>query len=154
MKTITFDMKSFLRVPLVLTDYPELTSKKKFIQKGIAILRQNTPGVLRYLSRQQVLSRLNQFKIRIITEKKNPHRVRKTLKIWIQKEKTKRLICLIIEAVIIPFTGILAFLPGPNFFFYVPALLFYYHLTSFLGLKKIDVDTLDLEICSPETETE
>ena len=149
MKTITFEMKSLLRVTLEMTEYPELTSKRKFIRKGISILRQYTPKILRYLSRQQVLSRLGQFKIRIVTEEnKNPHRVKQVFKIWIQKEKSKRVFCLICEALVIPFTGLLAPVPGPNFFFYVPALLFYYHLTSFLGLNRIDVDDLDMEIHS------
>lgn len=152
MKTITFEIKSLLRISLDLTEYPELTSKKKFIRKGISILRQYTPGVLNYLSRQQVMSNLDKFKIRIITgEKRSLHRVRQVFSLWIQKEKTKRIIFLVFEAILIPFTGILALLPGPNFFFYVPALLFYYHLTSFLGLKKIDADHLDLEIQILET---
>jgi hypothetical protein len=152
MDTITFESKSLLRISLDLTEYPELTSKKKFIRKGISILRQYTPGVLRYLSRQQVLSNLDKFKIRIITdENRNPRRVRQVFKLWIQKEKSKRILCLVFEALIIPLTGILALLPGPNFFFYVPALLFYYHLTSFLGLRRIDVDHLDIDIHAFET---
>ena len=152
MDTITFESKSLLRISLDLTEYPELTSKKKFIRKGISILRQYTPGVLRYLSRQQVLSNLDKFKIRIITEEnRNPRRVRQVFKLWIQKEKSKRILCLVFEALLIPFTGILALLPGPNFFFYVPALLFYYHLTSFLGLRRIDVDHLDIDIHAFET---
>jgi len=52
----------------------------------------------------------------------------------------------VIEGVILPFTPVLALLPGPNIFFYVPALLFYYHLRSFLGLKKLQVDELDIEV--------
>ena len=152
MKTITFEIKSLLRISLDLTEYPELDSKRKFIRKGISILRQYTPGVLNYLSRQQVLSNMDKFKIRIVTEEKRSlRRIRQVFRLWIQKEKTKRIIFLVFEAILIPFTGILAFLPGPNFFFYVPALLFYYHLTSFLGLKKIDVDHLDIEIHLLET---
>ncbi len=151
MKTITFEMKSLLRISLYLTEYPELTSKRKFVEKGIAILRQYTPKILKYLSHQQVLSNLDQFKIRIITEdKKDLRKVRQVFKLWIQKEKSKRIICLIIEAILIQFTAVLAILPGPNFFFYVPALLFYYHLMSFLGLKKVDVDRLNIEILASE----
>jgi hypothetical protein len=53
----------------------------------------------------------------------------------------------IIECTVLPVTPFLALLPGPNIFFYVPALLLYYHLKSYLGLKKVDVDKLDIEIC-------
>ena len=151
MKTITFEMKSLLRISLYLTEYPELTSKRKFVKKGISILRQYTPKILKYLSHQQVLSNLGKFKIRIITEdNKDLRKVKQVFKLWIQKEKSKRIICLIIEAILIPFTAVLAILPGPNFFFYVPMLLFYYHLMSFLGLKKVDVDHLDIEIFASE----
>jgi len=147
MNEITFEIKSFLRFRLDLTDYPELSSKKKFVQKGINILRQYTPRVLKYLSRQQVLANLKNYQINIKTiEKKDIKKIRHTFRLWIQKEKSKRFFCLIFEALVIPFTGFLAILPGPNFFFYVPALLFYYHLISYLGLKKIEVEELDITI--------
>jgi hypothetical protein len=149
MPIITFEIISLFRIQLNLTRYPELSSKKKFIQKGIRILRQYSPGILKYLSRQHVIANLSHFDIVILTDKKrNRERIKHYFRLWIQKEKSKRIIYLIFEAIIIPFTGILAILPGPNFFFYVPALLFYYHLVSFLGLKKIDVDKLNLKIRS------
>jgi hypothetical protein len=147
MKKITFEIKSFLRFHLILTEYPELSSKKKFIQKGINILRQYTPRVLKYLSRQQVLANLKNYQIIIKTSEENDIKnIRHTFKLWIKKEKSKRFLCLVFEAIAIPFTGLLAILPGPNFFFYVPALLFYYHLISYLGLKKIEVEELDIII--------
>jgi hypothetical protein len=147
MKHITFEIKSFLRFHLDLTEYPELSSKKKFIQKGINILRQYTPKVLKYLSRQQVLANLKHYQIKIkSSEKKDIKRIRHIFKLWIRKEISKRFLCLLLEALVIPFTGLLAILPGPNFFFYVPALLFYYHLVSYLGLKKIEVEELDIRI--------
>jgi hypothetical protein len=149
MPIITFEIISLFRIQLNLTRYPELSSKKKFIQKGIRILRQYSTGILKYLSRQHVIANLSHFDIVILTDKKrNRERIKHYFRLWIQKEKSKRIIYLIFEAIIIPFTGILAILPGPNFFFYVPALLFYYHLVSFLGLKKIDVDKLNLKIRS------
>jgi hypothetical protein len=147
MSTITFEMKSRLRIQLNLTKYPELSSKKKFIQKGINILRQYTPRILKYLSRQQVMADLKNYQIIIKTsEKKGQKKIKHNFRLWIQKEKSKRFIWLIIDALVIRFTGFLAILPGPNFFFYVPALLFYYHLNSFLGLRKIDIDRLDIRI--------
>lgn len=149
MPVITFEIMSLFRIQLILTRYPELSSNKKFIQKGIRILRQYTPGILKYLSRQNVLANLDRYDIIIKTDKKRDReKVKHHFGLWIQKEKSKRIICLIVEALFIPFTGLLAILPGPNFFFYVPALLFYYHLISFLGLKRIDVDKLNLEIQS------
>jgi hypothetical protein len=147
MKTITFEIKSLLKFQLDLVEYPELSSPKQWIQKGINILKNHAPKVLRYLSRQKILANLKNYKIRLETAKAIDDNHLKTIfKFWIQKEKMKRLVLIIIEGTILPFTGILAVLPGPNVFFYVPALLFYYHINSFLGLKKLDVDELNIEV--------
>lgn len=163
MHTITFEIKSLMHFTLDMVVYPELSSNKKWIQKGLDLLRQHTPKILQYLSRQRVMAQLHECQIIIDVlphqkkqvGKKRPNskaaqrRIKWTknlFKIWIQKEKFKRLILSILESLIIPFTPILALLPGPNVFFYIPALLLYYHFTAYLGLRKVDVDHLDLEI--------
>jgi hypothetical protein len=150
MKSVTFKVHSLMLFKLEMVEYPELSSPKKWIQKGIDILKNHLPGVLKYLSRQKTLSHLKECRIIIKTEKdtKDKH-LRSVFKVWVQKEKMKRLVFVIIEAVILPFTPILALLPGPNFFFYVPALLLYYHLHSYLGLRRVVVDELDIKIHHP-----
>ena len=70
MKKITLEVQSWLRLGLDLKTYPELTSRKRFIRKGIHILRTYTPGLLRYLSRQQVFANLDQYEIEIETRRK------------------------------------------------------------------------------------
>ena len=147
MEKITFEIKSLLKLKLDLIEYPELRSKKKWVRKGINILKQYAPGVLSYLSRENILARLKEYDIVLKTEKKTTNkRARLFFKIWLNKEKAKRLFLVVIEALLIPFTGILALLPGPNFFFYVPALLFYYHFTSYRSLRKVDVDELHIDV--------
>jgi len=151
MRTITFEIKSLLTFQLDLVEFPELSSPKKWIQKGINILKNHAPKVLRYLSRQKILANLDHYHIRLKTTKAiDDNHLKKIFKFWIQKEKMKRLVLVIIEGIILPFTPILAILPGPNVFFYVPALLFYYHLSSFRGLRKIDVDELNIEVIHQE----
>jgi hypothetical protein len=151
MRTITFEIISLLTFQLDLVEFPELSSPKQWIQKGINILKNHAPKVLRYLSRQKILANLDHYHIRLKTSKTIDDNHLKTIfKFWIQKEKMKRLVMLIIEGIILPFTPILAILPGPNVFFYVPALLFYYHLSSFRGLRKIDVDELNIEVIHQE----
>jgi len=168
--TVTFEIYHLITFKLEMVEYPELSSPKRWVQKGIDLLKEHAPRVLRYLSRQRVMAQLTDHKIIIkIKPKKKKKRRRKVLKknftaferrqkwtkrifkIWIQKEKAKRLILVILEGLVIPFTPILALLPGPNVFFYIPALLLYYHLTSFLGLRKVDVDELDIEIRHDES---
>jgi hypothetical protein len=147
MKTITFEIKSLLKFKLDMVEFPELSSPKKWVQKGIDILKNHAPKVLKYLSRQKILAELSCYDIRLETTKAiDDDDMKRVFKIWIQKEKMKRLIFVVIEGIILPFTPILAILPGPNIFFYVPALLFYYHFRSYRGLKKVDVDDLNIEI--------
>lgn len=153
-----------------MVEYPELSSPKKWVQKGIDLLKEHAPRVLGYLSRQRVMAQLKDHKIiiKIKPKKKKKRRkkqrkksftaserwerwTKRIFKVWVQKEKAKRLIFVIFEGLAIPFTSILALLPGPNIFFYIPALLLYYHLISFLGLRKVDVDELDIEIKHDES---
>jgi hypothetical protein len=147
MKRVTFEIRSLLTLKFDMIEYPELTSGKKWLQKGLDILKERTPNVLNYISKQKALSHLSEFKIDLKIKKSiDEKKLKSIFKIWIQKEKSKRLFLVIIEAIIIPFTGFLALLPGPNVFFYVPAILLYYHFTSYQGLKNVDVDLLDIEI--------
>jgi hypothetical protein len=151
MKTITFEIKSLLKFKLDMVEFPELSSPKKWVQKGIDILRKHVPKVLKYLSRQKILAELSRYDIRLKTSKAiDDDDLKRVFRIWIHKEKVKRLIFVVIEGIILPFTPILALLPGPNIFFYVPALLFYYHLRSYRGLRKADVDELNIEVIHQE----
>ncbi|MGD2086007.1 MAG: hypothetical protein PVH61_07475 [Candidatus Aminicenantes bacterium] len=161
-KKVTFEVRSWLRFHLEMVEYPELSSPKKWVQKGIDLIKKHAPQVLHYLSRQRSLAQLKDCKVIINVKLKKKKRKRKKLKytaperrmrriklifkVWVQKEKLKRLILVVLESLVIPFTPFLALLPGPNVFFYIPALLLYYHLTSYLGLRKVDVDDLDIEI--------
>lgn len=147
MKTVTFDIISVIKFKLDIIKYEKISSKIGWVQKGIEVTSKHFPGVINYLSKQSILANLYNCKIVIESEKKRSREfINKLFSIWIRKERVKRRIFVIIEAILIPFTAILALLPGPNMFFYVPALLLYYHWKSLSGLKKLDLDNLELEI--------
>lgn len=147
MKDVTFEIKSLLKFQLDIVEFPELSSSKHWVQKGINILKNYAPKVLRYLSLQHILAELKEYKIFLKTDRIiDDDHIKKIFKIWIRKEMMKRLVFVIIEGLILPFTPFLAMLPGPNVFFYVPALLLYYHLRSYLGLRKVHVDELNIEV--------
>jgi len=166
METITFEIKSFMKFQLEMVQYPELDSDKKWIKKGIDLLKKHAPRVLQYLSKQKVMAQLKDMHILFVMKPKrrkkqglfagqrrnftaHERRERRTkmiFKVWVQKEKYKRLLLSILEALVIPATPFLALLPGPNVFFYIPALLLYYHFTAYLGLRKVDVDDLNIKI--------
>lgn len=154
MNRIVFELHSLIHFEFELKKYPELQSGNRIVTKGISILRGYFPRVLKYLSKQQVLSRINDYTVEVhLTRRARPKTIRNRFRIWVNKEKGKRLLMLIIEAMLIPFTGILALLPGPNFFFYVPALLFYYHYMSYRGMRRIDWDNLKIEIVAPPSKS-
>lgn len=147
MEIITFEIESMSKFQLSMVEFPELSSHKPLIQKGINILKDHTPKILRYLSRQHILADLQKYKIilKMPTTLNNNH-IKETFNSWIHKEMTKRLGYVIIEGIVLPFTPFLALLPGPNIFFYIPALLFYFHLRSYLGLRKVHANELDIEV--------
>jgi len=147
MDTITFEIKSPLRLKLGWVDFPDLCSSKKWVQKGIDILKQRLPRVLRYLSREHILSHLQDYHILLKTEKEiNEEKTRSIFTLWLKKEKARRLLFVIIETLLLPFTPILALLPGPNVFFYVPALLLYYHYKSYRALTRLDTAHLSIGV--------
>jgi hypothetical protein len=158
MSRITFEVHSLLDFRMEMVEYPELHSSRKWVQKGIDLLKRHTPRILHYFSKQHTLGHLKEYKIIIKTKKEQslihePHHrdhrerlIRNTFLLWIKKERLKRVIYMVIEGVILPVTPFLAILPGPNVFFYIPALLLYYHYVSFKGLRKINPDELYLEI--------
>jgi hypothetical protein len=57
--------------------------------------------------------------------------------LFLQKQRTKHLFLLLGEAVLLPVSGLMALLPGPNVFFGVLALIMYTHWQAFKGINKI-----------------
>ena len=102
-----------------------------------------TPKISVYIAKQKALANIDKYIVIINSKKKRkPERIKKYFKLWIKKERSKRVVFLILEGLVLPVTPFLAVIPGPNVFFYIPFLLFYFHLQSFKGLNKIDVDAV------------
>lgn len=150
MDTVIIEVISIMRLKLVMTEFPELTSKRKWVQKALNLLKERAPRILHYLSRQKAMAGLG--KARVVLQSQKPRKeesVKFAFKVWIKKEAGKRLLQLVILGVILPVTPLLAILPGPNIFFYIPFLLFYFAWISYKGLRKIDVDEMDICILCP-----
>lgn len=145
-RKITFEIRSLRNFQLDMTVFPELSSHKRWIQKGIDILKKHSPRVLRYLSQEKTIAELYACAIIIETTDDIPlQQLRAVFYSWIKRQKTKRLILVIAESLVLPITPFLALLPGPNIFFYIPALLVYYHFRSYQGLSRAGKS--NLEIC-------
>jgi len=61
-------------------------------------------------------------------------KIRFQFSFFLQRQRTRHLVILIAEAIVVPFTGIVALLPGPNIVFYALALLM---ITQWFALKGI-----------------
>jgi hypothetical protein len=57
--------------------------------------------------------------------------------LFLQKQRTKHLLLLIGEAILLPLSGLMALLPGPNIFFGVLALVMFTHWQAFKGINRI-----------------
>ena len=56
---------------------------------------------------------------------------------FLQRQRSKHIIVLVVESIFLPITGVLAFLPGPNFFFYVLALLVIIQYQTLRGINRL-----------------
>ena len=56
---------------------------------------------------------------------------------YLQKQKTKHIILLVGEALLLPISGLMAFLPGPNIFFGILALLMYTQWRALRGIRRL-----------------
>jgi len=67
----------------------------------------------------------------------NEKKIKKTFFYFLQKQKTKHIVLLVGETLLLPLSGLMAILPGPNVFFGVLALIMYTHWQSLRGISKI-----------------
>ena len=146
MEKITLEISSPSGRILRLLDYPELSSNHKLVNKGIAVLRKYTPGVLRYLSLQRLLGHLPEYLIEVRAAGMSESRVREYMGAWMRRKRLRRLFYVIVEVLLLPFTAFVAVLPGPNVVFYGLFVLFYFHFKAFLSLSRIKVAELHISL--------
>lgn len=64
-------------------------------------------------------------------------RIRKSFFFFLQRQRTKHVLFLIGETLLLPISGLAAFLPGPNVFFGVLALLMITHWQAMRGINRL-----------------
>lgn len=64
-------------------------------------------------------------------------RIRMKFYFFLQKQRTKHIVLLVGESLLLPLSGLMALLPGPNIFFGVLALLMYTHWQALRGINKL-----------------
>jgi hypothetical protein len=147
MEKITIFLSTRPRFKALIKNFPELTSEKKLVHKGIEILKRYTPDILNYLSKQRVLAHLPTYLIEIHDAGGMPEsEVRSRLENWMRRKRNRRLAYVILELLLMPFTAFVAILPGPNIVFYALFVLFYFHMKAFISLSKVKVEELNISI--------
>lgn len=146
MDTIIITIPPGDRKRVEILDYPELSSKNKLVNKGIAVLRHYAPRVLRYLSLQRLLGHLPEYTIEVRAGGMSETDVKEYMGAWMRRKRLRRLFYVIVEALILPFTAFMAVLPGPNVAFYGLFVLFYFHVKAFLSLSRIRVNQLNISL--------
>jgi len=95
----------------------------------------------RIMAQEQAFSRVRKLEEETIlihhsgrlTEKK----IKRRFFLFIQKQRTKHTILLIGESILLPVTGLMALLPGPNIFFGVLALVMITHWQALKGINRL-----------------
>jgi hypothetical protein len=151
MDRIEIDILSAAKLKLELRSFPELTSEHKLVGKGLRIVKQYLPGLMRYISKQKVFGHMPAYQIVVNTrEKTDLGQVRRLLGSWLRRKKNRRLAYVVVELILMPFSGFIALLPGPNVAFYLLFVVFYFHLKAFLSLRKIDIEKLNISLAHSE----
>ncbi len=135
------------KIRIDISEYPELSSGNKLVNKSIALLRQYTPDILRYLSKQRLLGHLTAYPVEVRGAGDMPlAEIRALLKSWMRRKRTRRLFYVFLELMLMPFTAFVALLPGPNIVFYGLFVVFYFHAKAFLSLSRIKVEELNITV--------
>lgn len=95
----------------------------------------------RILSQEQAFIRILKIKeeeVKVSTSGcHSERRIKFRFFIFLQKQRTKHILLLIAETLLLPISGLAAFLPGPNVFFAVLALLMVTHWKALRGIGRL-----------------
>lgn len=96
------------------------------------------PRILRQEQAFESILDITENSIQIIYPgKHSKKRIRIRFFFFLQKQKTKHTLLLVGEAVLLPISGLMALLPGPNVFFGILALLMYTHWQALRGIRRL-----------------
>ena len=95
--------------------HPKMISREQAFERA---LNTNNSGIKIYYSGSQ-----------------NKKRIRKKFVFFLHKQRSKHFVLLILETLLLPISGIMAILPGPNIFFYVLFLVMIIQWRALKGIK-------------------
>ena len=116
----------------------EFSRWKKLLTTAKQKLLLLPPRILRQEQAFQNIAKLQEQNISIYyAEHLGEKKIRRKFFFYLQKQKTKHILLLIGETILLPISGLMALLPGPNVFFGILALLMYTHWQAFKGIQRL-----------------
>lgn len=93
------------------------------------------------LAQEQALSRVRKLEEDVIqihhSGRLDEKKIRRRFFLFIQKQRTKHTLLIIGESILLPISGLMALLPGPNIFFGVLALIMITHWQALRGINRL-----------------
>ena len=121
----------------------EFSRLKKILAAARQKLMLLPPKILRQEQAFENINRIKSNEISIYFSGKDSERkIRILFFLFLQKQKTKHLFLLIIETILLPVSGLMALIPGPNIFFGILALIIITHWKAFRGIIRLGKKTL------------
>ena len=127
-----FSSESLVQPPVKFTRWQDLWEKAK--QKLMLLPK-------RILSEEQAFGRIppvggDKVDIRF-SGCLSPKKIHRRFFFFLQKKRTQHILLLVGEAILLPISGVMALLPGPNVFFGVLALIMYTHWQALRGINRL-----------------
>ena len=121
---------------LVFQVVPSPRFQRSWIRKTLGMVDKRWPGLLRPLYREWALGQgARQHLVLYHASGSGREQVLDLSRRAFRSLRRRRLVYLLLEGAILPLTPVLALLPGPNVFFYLPALLIWLHVASWRALR-------------------
>ncbi len=127
----------FSAEPLSVTQV-EFSRFRKFWEKAKKKLMLLPVKILKQEQAFERTLKIEETQVRILhSGRMDEKKVKSKFYFFLQKQRTKHIILLVGESLLLPISGIAALLPGPNMFFYVLALLVIIQWRALKGINKL-----------------
>ncbi len=151
---VVIEMCPGRRAEAVMLRFPELSSSRPLIARGLEILRKNAPRFVRYLSQQRTLAHMGSYSIRLRAPAGMTRaEALRQFAAWIRGKRNRRIVYVAAELLLLVPATLTALLPGPNVIGYLLVVLLYFHSRALLHLLRIHVGQLPVTIEPVESPT-
>jgi len=120
---------------------PSLPADSSWVKKALEVAKKKLMLLpQRTLRQEQAFARalkISEPDVRVVHGHADDKWINARFHFFLHKKRTQRLFIVLGEALLVPVTGFLVLLPGPNVAFYAVALLLITHWLSFRGIRRL-----------------